>query len=109
MTKQRNDKTTSWKNWSLACAERSRSVIGHWSFKKGFTLAELIVSVTITGILMLGLSTFFSSAFHNLFRVQTQTANTERQFAVNEIIRDKFSSLDYLVKEIKRRKYFGNL
>ena len=99
MAKKQHNGTTPWKNWSLACAERSRSVIGHWSFRKGFTLAELIVSVAITGILMLGLSTFFSSTFHNLFRAQTQTANIGRQFAVNEIIRNKFNSLDYLVED----------
>gem|GEM_PF-2230669 len=55
--------------------------------------------MTITSILMLGLSVFFSSTFSNLFRIQTQSANTERQFAVNEIIRDKFNTLEYLVEE----------
>ena len=65
----------------------------------GFTVVELIVALAITGILMLGLSTFFSSTFHNLFQAQSQTEGMERQFVVNEIIRDKFTDLKDLVKD----------
>ena len=64
---------------------------------KGFTLVELIVSVTITAILMLGLSVFFSSTFHNLFQAQSQAENIQMQFAINEIIRNKFNEMDDLV------------
>ena len=78
-------------NWSLG--------IGHWSLDKGFTLVELIVSVAITGILMLGISVFFSSSFQGLFRAQTQTTNTEKQYAINEIIRDKFTTLDEVLNK----------
>ncbi len=85
-------------NWSLACAERSRSIIGHWSLRRGFTLVELIVSVAITAVLMLGMSVFFSSTFHNLFQAQRQGENIQMQFAVNEIIRDKFNNMDALVQ-----------
>ncbi|MBN2095771.1 hypothetical protein JW752_00015 [Candidatus Peregrinibacteria bacterium] len=59
---------------------------------------ELIVSVAITSILMLGLSVFFSSTFHNLFQAETQQKNLGHQFAVNEIIRTKFNALDDLVE-----------
>jgi len=59
---------------------------------------ELIVSVAITSILMLGLSVFFSSTFHNLFQAETQQKNIGRQFAVNEIIRNKFNALDDLIE-----------
>lgn len=59
---------------------------------------ELIVSVAITSILMLGLSVFFSSTFHNLFQAETQQKNIGRQFAISEIIRNKFNALDDLVE-----------
>lgn len=54
--------------------------------------------MSITGILMLGLSIFFSSTFHNLFQAQNQATNTEKQFAITEIIRDKFSTLSGLIE-----------
>jgi len=69
--------------------------------KKAFTLVELIVSVAITSILMLGISVFFSSSFQNLFRAQTETTNIENQYAISEIIRDKFLSLDKVLNEFK--------
>jgi len=69
--------------------------------RKGFTLVELTVSVAITGILMLGISAFFSSSFQNLFTAQTETTNIENQYAINEIIRDKFLSLDKILNEFK--------
>lgn len=65
--------------------------------KKGFTLVELMVSLSITSILLLGMSVFFSSTFANLFRVQKQTDTVQRQFAVNEIIRTKFANLEKII------------
>jgi len=70
------------------------SLFRYFVKSEGFTLAELIVSVAITGILMLGISVFFSSTFQGLFRAQTQTVNTEKQYVINEIIRDKFTTLE---------------
>ena len=75
---------------------------------QGFTLVELIVALAITGILMLGLSTFFSSTFHNLFQAQSQASTTQRQFVVNEIIRDKFASLKNLVEDNINHVSFQN-
>jgi prepilin-type N-terminal cleavage/methylation domain-containing protein len=63
----------------------------------GFTLVELIVSMAMASVLMLGLSTFFASTFHNLFQAQSDNAATERQFAVNQILEDKFASMDQLL------------
>ncbi|MCK5605140.1 prepilin-type N-terminal cleavage/methylation domain-containing protein, partial [Candidatus Pacearchaeota archaeon] len=65
--------------------------------ESGFTLVELMVSVAITGILMVGISTFFSSTFSAMFRAQNRAGSTARQFAVNEIVRDKFTTLKTLV------------
>lgn len=48
---------------------------------------------------MVGLSTFFSSTFHNIFQAQRQTSNVSRQFAANEIIRNKFLTLNNLIEE----------
>jgi hypothetical protein len=53
-----------------------------------------MVSMAITAILMLGMSVFFSSTFQSLFQSQIHTENTGKQFAVNEIIKDKFTKLD---------------
>jgi hypothetical protein len=65
-----------------------------------------MVSVALTGILMVGMSVFFSSTFRNMFQAQTQSANTEKQFAVNEIIRDKFTTLNHLVEEDSVKKEY---
>jgi len=64
---------------------------------KGFSLIELIVSITITAILMLGMSVFFSSTMHNMFSAQERLTNTQGQFVVNDIIRDKFANLEKLI------------
>lgn len=71
-----------------------RSKVRH----RGFTLVELMVSLTITSILMLGMSVFFSSTFHQLFLAQKQADTTQRQFAVNEIIRTKFAGIEAIIK-----------
>jgi prepilin-type N-terminal cleavage/methylation domain-containing protein len=63
----------------------------------GFTLVELIVSMAIAGVLMVGLSTFFASTFHNLFLAQNENSNTERQYAVNQILADKMSTVKTLI------------
>ncbi|MBN1258706.1 prepilin-type N-terminal cleavage/methylation domain-containing protein [Candidatus Peregrinibacteria bacterium] len=62
----------------------------------GFTLVELIVSVAIASIMMLGMSVFFSGTLHNVFQTQDRLAKTQGQFVVNEIIRDKFANLETL-------------
>jgi prepilin-type N-terminal cleavage/methylation domain-containing protein len=63
----------------------------------GFTLVELIVSMAIASILMIGLSTFFVTTFHNLFQAQAENSGVERQYAVNQIIGNKFETLDTLL------------
>jgi prepilin-type N-terminal cleavage/methylation domain-containing protein len=63
----------------------------------GFTLVELIVSISIAGVLMVGLSTFFASTFHNMFQAQEDNSNIERQFAVNQIVADKMGTAESLV------------
>lgn len=60
---------------------------------KGFSLIELIVSVSIAAVLMLGMSVFFASTLHNTFITQDRAMKTQGQFTVNEIIRDKFMNL----------------
>ncbi|MBU0577479.1 prepilin-type N-terminal cleavage/methylation domain-containing protein [Patescibacteria group bacterium] len=65
--------------------------------KGGFTLVELIVSLAITGILLVGLSIFFTSTFHNMFTAQERTSGTQSQFALNEILRDKLTSLEEIL------------
>lgn len=42
---------------------------------------------------------FFSSSFANLFEVQNQATNRERQFAINEIIRSKLDDLELVMEE----------
>ncbi len=64
---------------------------------KAFTLVEIIVSIAITGILMIGISAFFSSTFSTIFRVQNESVKTEKQFVVNEIIRDKFTKVKSVI------------
>ena len=35
-------------NWSLACAEQSRSIIGHWPLnKRGFTFIEVMLTISL--------------------------------------------------------------
>ena len=57
----------------------------------GFTLVELLVSVGITAILMVGLSTFFSSTFRNMFMAREQVATGQEEFVVNTILNGKFA------------------
>jgi prepilin-type N-terminal cleavage/methylation domain-containing protein len=68
--------------------------------QKGFTLVELIVSMAIASVLMVGLSTFFASTFHTLFQAQAESASTERQYAVNQIMADKFGNMKALASNI---------
>lgn len=63
---------------------------------KGFTLIELMVSVSLTAILMLGIATFFSGTFQNMFLAREKVANTQGQFVVNTIIGGKFVNVDQL-------------
>ena len=48
----------------------------------------------IASVLMVGLSTFFASTFHNLFQAQAENVSTERQYAVNQIMADKFEKME---------------
>lgn len=63
----------------------------------GFTLVELMISVAITGILMIGISYFFTASFNSLFRIQNKASETGRQFIINEIIQEKFSTVKRVV------------
>lgn len=69
-----------------------------FSFKsKGFTLVELMVSLAITSILLLGLSVFFSSTLKQLFLDQQLVSQRQQQFLAQEVIRQKFSGLEEVV------------
>ena len=57
---------------------------------RGFTLTELLVSIAITSVLMLGISTFFSSTFRNMFLAREEVTSTQSQFVVNTIMGEKF-------------------
>ena len=57
----------------------------------GFTLVELMVSVGITALLMMGLATFFSSTFGNMFATREQAVVVQSEFAVNTILNGKFA------------------
>ena len=75
---------------------------------KGFTLVELTVSLTITAIIMVGLSVFFANSFHNVFQTQEQLTQTQGQFVLNEIIRDKLADLDELKEQGTNEILFKN-
>jgi prepilin-type N-terminal cleavage/methylation domain-containing protein len=78
-------------------AEPASCVIS--DFKKGFSLVELIVSLAITSIIMVGMSSFFASSFHNIFITQENLTAKQGQFATNEIIQSKLSDMDKIVEE----------
>jgi prepilin-type N-terminal cleavage/methylation domain-containing protein len=61
---------------------------------QGFTLVELIVSLSITAIIMVGLSMFFASSFQNVFQAQQKLEGTQGHFVINDIIQDKFANLE---------------
>lgn len=63
---------------------------------RGFTLVELIVSVGITAVLMVGMATFFSSTFRNMFAAREKVTNSQGQFVVNTILGGKFVNADRL-------------
>ena len=67
--------------------------------KAGFTLVEIIVSMAITCILLLGISMFFTSSFQQLFKSQYELVNSANQFAVNEIIKNKFTTLSKILND----------
>ena len=75
----------------------------------GFSLVELMVSVAISAILMVGISIFFSSTFRNMFDAQNQAQNTEKQFVVNEIIRNKFATLKDVITTISKGSTATNI
>ena len=72
---------------------------GHVCREAGFTLIELMVSVAITSILMLGMSTFFSTTFTGLLRAQTKVQAAQSQFVINSLIQEK---LDHITAVTER-------
>ena len=64
----------------------------------GFTLVELIVSVTITAIIMVGVSAFFASSFHNVIITQNELDESQGQFNTNNIIRDKLTGVEEIIE-----------
>ena len=61
-------------------------------------MVELIVSLAITAIIMVGMSAFFAGSFHNLFITQQKLSSTQGQFVLTEIIRDKFTDVKSAVE-----------
>jgi len=59
----------------------------------GFSLVELIVSVGIASLIMVGMSAFFSSAIKNAFDTQNQVTATQGQFVTDAIVQEKFKGL----------------
>ncbi|MDH5597426.1 MAG: hypothetical protein OEY44_04930, partial [Candidatus Peregrinibacteria bacterium] len=57
---------------------------------------ELLVSVGITAILMLGMATFFSSTFQNMFAAREEVGASQGQFVVNTILTEKFRHVQAL-------------
>ena len=53
----------------------------------GFSLVELIVSVAITAVIMVGLSAFFSSGFQQLLHVQEESEAQLEQLVTHSILR----------------------
>ncbi len=71
-----------------------RKLVTHYrssvTTQQGFTLVELIVSVGIAALLMVGLSLFFSTTFKNMFVARETVGSTQSQFVVNTILNGKF-------------------
>ncbi len=65
---------------------------------KGFTLVELIVSVAITAILMVGISVFFSSSFQNLLAAQQKLDRAQGELVLSSILTKKFNRADQLLE-----------
>ncbi len=59
---------------------------------RGFTLVELLLSVGIASIMMVGISAFFSSTFRNMFTAREKVSNTQSQFVVSTILGGKFAN-----------------
>lgn len=59
-------------------------------------MMELMVSVGLTAILMVGVATFFSSTFRNMFIAREKVTNTQSQFVVNTILGGKFVNVESL-------------
>ena len=100
MTKRRNDETAEGKKTfcDVRCAMCELRNTQHATRNtNGFTLVELIVSITITAIIMVGVSAFFASSFHNIFVTQEKLDESQGQFATNEIIRDKLADIDRII------------
>lgn len=60
----------------------------------GFTLVELLVSVGISAVLMVGMAAFFSSTFRNMFESRGKVSNNQEQFVVSSILHQKLSGIE---------------
>ena len=60
----------------------------------GFTLVELLVSVGISAVLMVGMAAFFSSTFRNMFESRGRVSNNQEQFVVSSILHQKLSGIE---------------
>jgi len=70
----------------------------HTYKSSGFTLVELMVSVAITAILMVGIAAFFSSTFRHMFMAREEVVSTQGQFTTTTILDGKFANVDQLDK-----------
>ncbi len=62
---------------------------------KGFSLVELILSVGMASIIMIGMSVFFSGTFKNTFQTQDAVESTRGQFTLNAILQEKFNQIRF--------------
>jgi len=62
----------------------------------GFSLVELIVSVAITGIIMVGISAFFSSGFQQMFAAREKNTTLLQQLVTNSILKKALSNANHL-------------
>ncbi len=60
----------------------------------GFSLVELLVSVAITAIILVGMSMFFTSGFQNIFQSQQQVANSQGLFNLSSILQKKLLNVE---------------
>ncbi len=56
----------------------------------GFSLVELLVSVAITALIMVGISAFFSNSFRTMFESRTKTSNALDQLIFSNVLQKQF-------------------
>ena len=66
------------------------------SKSKGFSLVELLVSVAITSIIMVGISAFFSNGFQTMFTSSKNTSDALSQLVFSNILQKNFIKADSL-------------